>query len=81
MAALVLTDAHVNLLAAAGGHLTLRDQLGRIVGIATPPPFTHEEIEEARRRLASNEKRYSAKEKQRTIAEILAQWESISDLH
>jgi hypothetical protein len=65
MVQLVLTDEQLRVLAEAGYSLPIVDANGRLVGVASPPPFTDEEIAEAKRRLASDQPRY-------TTAEVIA---------
>jgi hypothetical protein len=62
MVQLVLTEEQLQLLAAANYSLPLVDAAGRLVGVASPPPLTPEEIAEAKRRLASDQPRYTTEE-------------------
>jgi len=71
MSEIVLNAEQAKILAEAGRAVTVRDERGQIVGTLTPSPgFTPEEIEEARRDLASNQRRY-------TTAEVLEHLRSL----
>jgi hypothetical protein len=69
MVQLVLTDEQLRLLESAGYSLPIVDAAGRLVGMASPPPFTDEEIAAAKRALASDQPRYTTAE---VIEKLLA---------
>lgn len=79
MESLVLTNEQLQQLQTAGFRAMLVDAQGRLVGVASPPLFTEEEIAEARRRLASNQRRYTVAEKNEKIAQIVAEIEAAND--
>lgn len=77
MVQLVLTDEQLRVLAEAGYSLPIVDANGRLVGMASPPPLTPEEIAEAKRRLASDQPRYTTEEMLRELDRRVAEAERV----
>ncbi|HTU17228.1 MAG TPA: hypothetical protein VMG10_04140 [Gemmataceae bacterium] len=70
MQQIILTDEQMKVLAEAQRQVEVRDSDGRLVGYLQFVGFTQAEIEEAKRRLASDEPRY-------TTAQVLAHLRSL----
>lgn len=67
---LVLNDEQMKVLAEAQRQVEVRDSAGHLIGYLQFVGFTQAEIEEAKRRLASDEPRY-------TTAQVLAHLRSL----
>ena len=70
MPQIILNDEQMKVLAEAKRQIEVRDSDGRLVGYLQFVGFTQAEIEEAKRRLASDEPRY-------TTAQVLAHLRSL----
>jgi hypothetical protein len=79
MQPLTLTDAQLQILAAADCRVVLVDSQGRTVGTTVPLLFSADEIAAAKRGLASEEPEYSVAEKNRLLEEIMSQFEDAGD--
>lgn len=60
MSHIVLSEEQLRVFTAATGPVELRDPRGNVLTSVPPPPTSEEEIAEARRRLASDQPRWSA---------------------
>lgn len=60
MSHIVLSEEQMHVLTTATGPVELRDAHGKVLACVPPPPTSDEEIAEARRRLASDQPRWSA---------------------
>jgi hypothetical protein len=74
MSTLVLSDDQLRLLATAGYNLPIADGQGHIVAMTSPLPFSPAELEEIKRRTASNEPG-------RTSAEVFARLRELAATH
>ncbi len=69
MQAIVLTDDQARALAAASGPVELRDERGTVLARVNVP--NQEEIEEARRRLASDQPRWKSEQVEGLLARLM----------
>jgi hypothetical protein len=62
MSHIILSDEQFRVFTAATGPVELRDPRGNVLASVPPPPISEEEVAEARRRLTSNQPRWSARQ-------------------
>jgi hypothetical protein len=59
MVQLVITDEQLRILTNASGNVPIVDARGQMVGMATQPHFSADDVAQAKRRLAANEPQYT----------------------